>query len=347
MASIQPSILVFSSILLYTVSVPFLRPVVGDMVSALSTIPVLIAGTVYRRMRTWMTAILMILITGLLFRVTDGRVQTNAEIRGAILGSLVLLVVAELMGRVSDGARRLEKTGESKDRFLAGVGHELRTPLTAVVGYASILKATWPRLEADERAELVDILHQQTGEVASIVEDLLAASRLDTSDLTFSVGRVALVREVENSTSALAVPPNTKFEISIPEEIDVMVDPGRLRQIMRNLVSNAFRYGGSKVTVGAERYGHQIVVSVCDNGNGIPTEEWESVFDAYYRSHNRAGQPDSVGLGLTVARRLARRMDGDLIYRMHGGESQFLLTLPTPEASEDYGLAVSGYRASA
>lgn len=343
--SLDPSIIVFTSIVVYVVTFAFVRSAVGDVVGALSSVPVLIAGSVYPRRRTWTTAIIMIVVNGLMFSVTEVDVQRNAELQGAILGAVMLLVTADLMGRVRDSARRLKKSGESKDRFLAGVSHELRTPLTAVVGYASILKSAWPNLELEEREGLLDVLHQQSGEVASIVEDLLVATRLDTDDLTFSVGRVSLAREVEDATSALAVPTGKQFEVAVPDGIEVVGDAGRLRQILRNLISNAFRYGGSNVRVDVALVDSSVALRVSDDGDGLPRDEWESIFDSYYRSHHRAGQPDSVGLGLTVSRQLARRMGGDLIYRTVGGESRFVLTLPLAAQSEALSLVATGARA--
>ena len=344
--TLDPSILVFTSIVLYVVTFSYVRSVMGDVVGALSSVPVLIAGSVYPRRRTWTTAIIMILVNGLMFSITTVDVQRNAEFQGAILGAITLLVTAELMGRLRDGARRLEKSGESKDRFLAGVSHELRTPLTAVVGYASILKSAWPSLDVEEREELLDVLHQQSGEVAGIVEDLLVATRLDTDELSFSVGRVSLAGEVENATSSLIVPAGKQYEASVAERIEVMADAGRLRQILRNLISNAFRYGGSKVKVDVAVVGSLVALTVSDDGEGLPRDEWESIFDAYYRSHHRAGQPDSVGLGLTVSRQLARRMGGDLTYRTAGGKSLFILTLPMPDPSRDLSPVAFGAESS-
>lgn len=330
----DPAIYVFGSVVVYVVAFPFMRSMVGDVVGALSSIPVLIAGSFYPRRRTWVIAFMLIAVNGLLFAVTEAHVARNAEFQGAILGALTLLVTAELMGRVRDGARRLQKSGESKDRFLAGVSHELRTPLTAVVGYASILKSTWPTLGDDEREEVLDVLHQQSGEVASIVEDLLVATRLDTDELAFSIGRVALGREVDAATAALLLPAGKSYEISVPEGIEVIADAGRVRQILRNLLSNAFRYGGSRINVDAVVVDTSVALAVSDDGDGIPREEWELVFDSYYRSHHTSGQPDSVGLGLTVSRQLARRMGGELVYERAGGESRFVLTLPRAGRSD-------------
>lgn len=324
----EPGVLVALSVVLYVLVFPYARTIVGDVVGALSSVPVLIAGSLLTRKKTWLVALLLIVLNGALFAMTEVDVQRNAEWQGAALGAISLLITAELIGRVRENARRLKKSGESKDRFLAGVSHELRTPLTAVVGYASILKASWPKLSGDEREELLDVLHQQSGEVASIVEDLLVATRLDSNELTMSVGRVSIAREAASVIGVLTTPPHKSLEISIPGDIEGMADAGRLRQILRNLVSNAFRYGGPNVAIGASRVGPSVVLTVRDDGSGLPKNEWESIFDSYYRSHTVAGQPDSVGLGLTVARQLARRMDGDLTYRLADGESCFTLTLP-------------------
>jgi signal transduction histidine kinase len=323
------------AIVLYVVVFPYARTVVGDVVGALSSVLVLIAGNYYSRRMTWLVAVVLIGVNGVLFAVTDVTVQRNAEWQGAVLGAISLLVAAELMGRLRESALRLEKSGHTKDRFLAGVSHELRTPLTVVVGYASILKSTWPNLTGEERDELLDVLYHQSGEVANIVEDLLVATRLDTDELSFSTGRAPLVREVDAVTSALVVPSGTQLQVSIPDGVEVLVDAGRLRQILRNLLSNACRYGGPRVAVDAALSGDTVVVTVSDNGPGLPRDEWESIFDAYYRSHTREGQPDSVGLGLTVSRHLARRMDGDLTYSAADGESRFVLTLPAANNRDD------------
>ena len=324
----EPWALVSLSIVLYVVVFPYARTIVGDVVGALSSVPVLVAGNLLTRKKTWLVALLLIVVNGVLFAVTEVDVQRNAEWQGAVIGAVSLLITAELMGRVRESARRLQKSGDSKDRFLAGVSHELRTPLTAVVGYASILKASWPKLSGDERKELLDVLYQQSGEVASIVEDLLVASRIETDELTMSVGRVSIAREVASVIGVLDPPPGKRLAISTPGDVEAMADAGRLRQILRNLVSNAFRYGGPSVAIEASRVGPSVVLTVRDNGRGLPKGEWQSIFDSYYRSHTVAGQPDSVGLGLTVARQLARRMNGDLTYRIARGESCFSLTLP-------------------
>jgi signal transduction histidine kinase len=101
-----------------------------------------------------------------------------------------------------------------------------------------------------------------------------------------------------------------------------------VRQILRNLISNALRYGGPNIEVSTSREPGTFVVEVNDDGVGIATEDHERVFVAYERAHQSEGQPGSVGLGLTVSRTLAELMGGSLTYRFDG-RSVFRLELPS------------------
>ena len=107
----------------------------------------------------------------------------------------------------------------------------------------------------------------------------------------------------------------------------VWSDPLRFRQIIRNLLSNATRYGGSNVSVHAFRDGAQVTVAVSDDGTGIPLERANTIFEPYASAHEPGSQPGSVGLGLAVSRTLARLMGGDLVYNGNGGTT-FELTVP-------------------
>ena len=108
----------------------------------------------------------------------------------------------------------------------------------------------------------------------------------------------------------------------------VTADPARLRQILRNLATNARRYGGPNVEVRVVAGADVTTVEVRDDGDGISPEDREHIFEPYRTAHASIGQPASVGLGLTVSRQLARLMDGDLEYERDGTWSVFRLTLP-------------------
>lgn len=110
-----------------------------------------------------------------------------------------------------------------------------------------------------------------------------------------------------------------------------MADRARLRQIVRNLLTNAFRYGGSQVSLAVAAENGSALLSVTDDGSGLSPDEWERIFEPYYRAHSRGTVTGSIGLGLSVSKRLAEAMDGSLGYRFEDGLSIFELALPSAE----------------
>lgn len=219
---------------------------------------------------------------------------------------------------------RLEELLRSKDEFLGSVSHELRTPLASVLGFASELRDNFDDFDPEERQQFISLIAEQGEDMAHIIEDLLVAARADTDSLVVRNVPTDVRRALDSVLRQVA---GVVTEVDVESDIEALADPGRLRQILRNLVVNAGRYGGDEVTIGViERCG-QVAIRVSDDGSGLPPGEWESIFEPYTRSHHREGQPASVGLGLTVSRILARRMGGDLSYRHEGGKSVFELML--------------------
>ncbi len=111
------------------------------------------------------------------------------------------------------------------------------------------------------------------------------------------------------------------------EETQGWADPVRLRQILRNLLINAARYGGDRIEVNVRQTGDVASMAIIDDGPGIPEGDRERIFDAYQTSHLTPGRPGSLGLGLTVSRQLARLMGGNLTYH-YDNRSVFELTIP-------------------
>ena len=221
---------------------------------------------------------------------------------------------------------RLEELMRSKDEFLGSVSHELRTPLASVLGFATELRDRYEDFGEDERQELLTLIAVQGQDMADMINDLLVAARADLTGLVVSPSRVDIAGDIQ---AVLAHLPDVGSHVEVSDpSAEVFADPVRVRQILRNLIVNAHRYGGHQVEIHVADNDGFVVVQVRDNGDGLPEDEWETIFDPYQRSHRREGQPASVGLGLTVSRMLARRMDGDLTYRYEGEQSVFELILP-------------------
>ncbi len=246
----------------------------------------------------------------------------------------LLRVGAEMIGAYwerRDAVGRLEELVAAKDEFIASVSHEVRTPLTAVLGFAHELNEARDKFSEEEVEDLLALLASQSQEVANIVDDLLIAARAETGSLVIvpePLSAKSLVGEVLSSHSG-----RVDFAMSAPEDLEIWADPVRARQVLRNLLTNADRYGGNIVQIDVSAAGDVVAIEVRDNGEGIPERMREHIFEPYARAHNGRGQPASVGLGLSVARKLAQLMNGEVALERENGWTVFTLTLPAARSA--------------
>lgn len=224
--------------------------------------------------------------------------------------------------------KRLEDLITSKDRFVASVSHELRTPLSAVLGFAEELRANADSFRAEELNDMLELIAGQSREMADMVEDLLVSARVDIGMVTIHPKDVYLRSQTEAVLAGLGSAIDQDIEV-VGGRGRVWADPSRTRQIIRNLLTNAVRYGGDHVVVEAVEVADGTVLTVRDDGPGLDPTQWETIFEPYQRAHDVPTQPASIGLGLTVSRQLARLMGGDLTYRTGDDGSVFTLSLPS------------------
>ena len=222
---------------------------------------------------------------------------------------------------------QLEALDNDKRDFLASVSHELRTPLTAVMGFATELAESWERFDPPEARAVVSLIARQSSDIADIVEDLLTITRLEAGSMTVRPSNIEASEQVAGLVETLAR--DAGRTIGCRGSAHLWADATRLRQVVRNLVTNALRYGGEAVNVVIGRDDQVGFVEVRDSGGPIPAGRVETMFNAFEHWDDGGRTPNSVGLGLAVARSLARAMDGDLIYRYDEGQSAFRLTLPS------------------
>lgn len=229
---------------------------------------------------------------------------------------------------------RLSTLIRSKDEFLASVSHELRTPLTTVYASAETLLDQGDGLDDELRAELVGYIARESGELSDMVEDLLVAARHEIGTITIAPKQTDLLPIVER-VAEVAFADHPDRDVALEVTGSVWADPLRLKQIVRNLVTNAIRYGGNSIRIQSETVGDDTYLTVLDDGRGVSPTRRNSIFEMYERDHGNlapAAPVASVGVGLAVARQLAELMDGDLVYDYSGGWSRFRLRLPSAPA---------------
>ena len=162
-----------------------------------------------------------------------------------------------------------------------------------------------------------------------LVEDLLVAARATMSDLSIVPADMEVCSEVREAIGAITDPAAKTIDCVSDGELVVWSDPLRVRQIVRNLVSNAIKHGGGDVEVSVRATEGWAVIAVSDRGARLSREQVVEIFEPYSRGPGPT-VTGSVGLGLSVARLLALRLGGDLQYQHDGGRNVFVLKLSMP-----------------
>ena len=262
------------------------------------------------------------------FAPLAGNVESHGSVAAFEFGFVAVLIalIAELL---YSAGRALYHAGERhrealeserravriKDEFVSMVSHELRTPLTSIAGFTDTLRESWSALNPDEVEEFLHIMRRETSHLSDLVEDVLVIPRLEAGKLKLEPTEIDLHHHAYEIAEVIFQEERVEFSVAIPGGVLVEADPVRLKQILRNLLENARKYGGDQVLVDGEAAGGMYHIMVSDNGPGVPPEDRERIFEHFEQaSKGDARVEQGVGLGLPIARKLARAMGGDLWY---------------------------------
>lgn len=227
-------------------------------------------------------------------------------------------------------AASLAEVEASRTELINTVAHELRTPITALRGYAEGLADGVLPQETAARGVL-----RETQAMERLVGDLSLVSRVEAGAVQLHVQEVdvqALLWAMQERFAPLAVNRNVSLEVSPTPLLCVRTDPERAAQVLANVVGNALKYtpAGGQVRVWAQGAGQDVQVQVQDDGPGLSAEDQGRIFERFYRvDPSRSRMAGGSGVGLTVARGLARAMGGDVTVNSQLGQgSTFSFTLP-------------------
>lgn len=245
--------------------------------------------------------------------------------------------IALVMLRVKGWLGRLDA---NRSQMIGTVSHELRNNLTGMIGMTELVGSQ--EMDPDEVRELVQMAHLQAVDAAEIVEDLLTASRLERAALSVNMAPVDVNKEVLTTVNRFE---GGGMTISLDLGAHLPAADGdalRIRQILRNLLSNANRYGGPSVMVRTVADESGLRVDVSDDGEGVPVEDEGTIFLPYRRSVMSRRDASSVGLGLWICRHLAQAMGGTVEYTRAGGITRFVFTLDLHRGDESIGPSSTG-----
>jgi signal transduction histidine kinase len=239
--------------------------------------------------------------------------------------------LAEVFNAMLD---RLEKSFAQTKRFAADASHELRTPLTIMRGEIELLLRE-PGILPSHEGKLLS-LQEEIDRLDRITESLLLLTHLDARSAALeraTVNLSTLVSEACEDAELLGASRQVRVEVNIGEDIRVLGDSVHLRRILLNLLDNATKFNvvGGRAQCVLSSQEERAILCVRNTGPGIPTALSPRVFQRFFRADaSRTGKEASHGLGLSLAREIARAHGGDLQYVIprEPGWTEFILTLP-------------------
>ncbi len=236
--------------------------------------------------------------------------------------------------QLNELAREARASMTAKKQFLAMMSHEIRTPLSAVVGFARLMSKASTKFEQDQFA---GHLHRSATQLLTIVDDVLDFSKLDQGAVETSLSDFDLHHLLDSLPDVgmlfVGEDSRTNFKLDIDPDCPRVLrsDEGKVRQILQIFLTNAVKFApDGRIEIGAEKIGRMLRISICDNGPGIAAQDLERLFEPF--EQGQAGselKQKGAGLGLAIAKRLARLLNGRVGAKSYVGEgSEFYLELP-------------------
>lgn len=255
------------------------------------------------------------------------------------LGATASLRNTELVKRLQGALEQEKELGRLKDDFVAVVSHELRTPLTSIQGYLKTMLQLGSGLDEEQQRSFLEAADRQSDRLRRLIEQLLSVARLESQAEPLTLTPVAVEQVTRHVVDELRASAHghtfdLRFDPSLPL---IETDEAKVHQILSNLVENALKYSppDTRITIRGARMGDGVVVSVEDEGRGIPEEAQERIFDRFYQVDSSATRSvGGTGLGLYICRKLSDLLGGRLWLERSGPEGTvFRLWIPATPSS--------------
>lgn len=259
-------------------------------------------------------------------------IKRNDEL-GALAKSMDIL-----SDRLVEAEQFREDLEQSRRDFFSNVSHELRTPIAVVKGYADTLSDGYVT-DVEKQKEYIRRIRSECGSMERLVSDLLILSRMQNPDYELNIEVINVIAVAQDAMRGMRIlmnERNLQGEVTYEDECSLMKgDYDRIRQLFTIILQNAVKYSeeGTDIRVHISRADGWITTTVRDYGSIIPEEEWENIFEKFYRGSNR-GEKEGAGLGLVIAKNIVER-HGGRIYVQSDEEYGTCFSIEFPETSEN------------
>jgi len=210
---------------------------------------------------------------------------------------------------------------QAKAEFLAVMSHELRTPLNAIAGYAELLELGIPGALNSDQKDAVVRIHRNEQHLLNLIDDVLTFARAEAGASSLNTRQLTVCNELD-ALEPLLEPQLRQKRLELKREpcdtkLEVCADPTKLRQILANIAGNAIKFtpAGGSIYISAVSRGDDVLISVADTGIGVPSDKLSQIFEPFFQlNRGMTREYSGVGLGLAIARDLAREMGGDIFF---------------------------------
>jgi PAS domain S-box-containing protein len=233
----------------------------------------------------------------------------------------------KMIGTAQDITERKEQESY-REQFIANAAHELRTPLTSLLGLTELLSHSRHRMTEERVAMAFEAAVRSGQRLSVLVDNLLDLSKLQQGAVEISPEPVSVGLVSKRLLESASVPDGTSVMLEVDEDAVALADPVRLDQVLQNLFTNAFRYGGPEIVLEGRSAGRDVVISVSDNGPGVEKELIPHLFDPFARGSG-SSEVGGSGLGLAIVRMLVDASGGEIRYENgRAGGARFCIRLP-------------------
>jgi two-component system phosphate regulon sensor histidine kinase PhoR len=235
---------------------------------------------------------------------------------------------------VFEDLTQIERLERVRQEFLSNISHELRTPLTSIIAFVETLE-DGSIDDPQNNRRFLEVIRRNAERMKLLIADVLELSMIESGSVSIHPGRIDLRRMVGESLSTLSAKAADR-EVTLVNNVEaateVIADPGRLEQMLINLIDNGIKFNrpGGSVTVSHSRAGSSDLISITDTGEGIMPDHLERIFERLYRGdRGRTREVGGTGLGLAIVKHLARLHGGEVSVSSSLGEgATFVIELP-------------------